>query len=101
MNIPEGWKLVPMEPTPAMVAAYSVAAQELTKRHLLSGSYPATWQPIEAGYTAMLTAAPTPPAQQDDEAMELLRNAAVSLSLEGRVNESDRIFQFLAKRGAA
>lgn len=61
MNVPHGWKLVPVEPTPAMTAAYAVAAEELTKRHLLSGSYPATWQPVEAGYTAMLAAAPTPP----------------------------------------
>lgn len=74
MNVPHGWKLVPVEPTPAMTAAYAVAAEELTKRHLLSGSYPATWQPTEAGYVAMLAAAPTPPAQQDAEA----HSAAVS-----------------------
>lgn len=60
ITVPEGWQVVPVEPTPAMVTAYSVAAGELTKRHLLSGSYPATWQPIEAGYTAMLAAAPKP-----------------------------------------
>ncbi len=73
MNVPHGWKLVPVEPTPAMTAAYAVAAEELTKRHLLSGSYPATWQPTEAGYAAMLAAAPTSPVQQDDEALEVLR----------------------------
>jgi len=55
------WKVVPVEPTPKMVAAYSAAAEDLIKRHHLSGSYPATWQPVEAGYTAMLAAAPTPP----------------------------------------
>jgi hypothetical protein len=54
------WKVVPVEPTSKMVAAYSAAAEDLIKRHLLSGSYPATWQPIEAGYTAMLAAAPKP-----------------------------------------
>lgn len=73
MNIPEGWKLVPVEPTPAMTAAYSVAAEEVTKRHLLSGSYPATWQPIEAGYAAMLAAAPATPAQPVSNADELER----------------------------
>ena len=55
------WKVVPVKPTPKMVAAYSAAAEDLIKRHHLSGSYPATWQPVEAGYTAMLAAAPTPP----------------------------------------
>jgi len=55
------WKVVPVEPTPKMVAAYSSAAEDLIKRHHLSGSYPATWQPVKAGYTAMLAAAPTPP----------------------------------------
>jgi len=55
------WKVVPVEPTPKMVAAYSAAAEDLIKRHHLSGSYPATWQPVEAGYAAMLAAAPTPP----------------------------------------
>lgn len=66
MTIPEGWKLVPVEPTPAMTAAYTGVAEELTKRHFLSGSYPATWQLIEAGYAAMLAAAPTPPTQDDE-----------------------------------
>lgn len=55
------WKVVPVEPTPKMVAAYSAAAEDLIKRHHLSGSYPATWQPVKTGYTAMLAAATTPP----------------------------------------
>lgn len=74
--IPEGWKLVPVEPTPAMTAAFSVASAELTKRHLLGGSYPATWQPIEAGYAAMLAAAPTPPVQQDKPDMWLRQTSS-------------------------
>ncbi len=55
------WRVVPVEPTSKMVAAYSAAAEDLIKRHHLSGSYPATWQPVEAGYAAILAAAPTPP----------------------------------------
>ena len=55
---PDGSALVPIEPTAGMVEAYSRASEQLTKNHLLSGSYPAIWQPIEAGYKAMLAAAP-------------------------------------------
>lgn len=55
---PEGWVLLPSEPTAKMVEAYTRASEQLIKNHLLSGSYPATWQPIEAGYKAMLAAAP-------------------------------------------
>lgn len=62
---PAGWKLVPVEPTHKMIAAYSAAAEDLIKRHHLSGSYPATWQPVEAGYAAMLAAAPTPPVDEN------------------------------------
>lgn len=55
-----GWQLVPIEPTSAMTAAFNTAAEALRQSHLLSGSYPASWQPIEAGYRAMLKAAPKP-----------------------------------------
>ena len=55
---PDGWWLAPNEPTAVMVEAYSRASEQLKKNHLLSGSYPAIWQPIEAGYKAMLAAAP-------------------------------------------
>ena len=55
---PDGYALVPIEPTAEMVEAYSRASEQLRKNHLLSGSYPAIWQPIKAGYKAMLTAAP-------------------------------------------
>ena len=55
---PDGWVLAPNEPTAVMVEAYSRASEQLKKNHLLSGSYPAIWQPIEAGYKAMRDAAP-------------------------------------------
>lgn len=58
---PDGFAIVPIEPTAGMVEAYSRASEQLTKNHLLSGSYPAIWQPIEAGYKAMLAAAKDKP----------------------------------------
>lgn len=59
MNIPEGWKLVPVKETHEMRAAF----REAEKGALLSGH-----DHIEAffcGYKAMLAAAPTPPAQEE------------------------------------
>lgn len=56
--VPDGWRLVPIEPTSAMTTAFNTAAEALRQSHLLSGSYPASWQPVEAGYRAMLAAAP-------------------------------------------
>lgn len=61
MNIHEGWKLVPVEPTTEMVEA----AFDALQLSLLDGK-------IRTHYRAMLDAAPTPPAQQD-EALEVLR----------------------------
>lgn len=56
--VPKGWQLVPTEPTSAMTTAFNTAAEALRQSHLLSGSYPASWQPFEAGYRAMLAVAP-------------------------------------------
>lgn len=57
MNIPEGWKLVPVEPTPAMVEA----AFDALPNSPLEGR-------IRTHYRHMLAAAPTPPAQDDERA---------------------------------
>lgn len=60
MNIPEGWKPVPVKETHEMRTAF----REAEKGALLSGH-----DHIEAffcGYRAMLAAAPTPPAQEDE-----------------------------------
>lgn len=53
MNIPEGWKLVPVEPTQAMVEA----AFDALPNSPLEGR-------IRTHYRAMLAAAPTTPVQQ-------------------------------------
>ena len=92
MNIPKGWKLVPVEPTEEMLAATS-------------------W-PKCAGsdYQRMLDAAPTPPVQQDDEALEVLRalvealeNAFISSwqSTAAWQEQRDSAHALLTKRGAA
>ena len=44
-SVPEGYQLVPIKPTSQMLVAFSHAAEGVRKRHLLSGSYPALWQP--------------------------------------------------------
>lgn len=56
MTVPEGWKLVPVEPTQAMVEA----AFDALPNSPLEGR-------IRTHYRAMLAAAPTPPVQQDEE----------------------------------
>lgn len=68
MNIPEGWKLVPVEPTQAMVEA----AFDALPNSPFEGR-------IRTHYRAMLAAAPTPPAQKDDEALEVLRRVVKAI----------------------
>ncbi len=67
MSIPHGWKLVPVEPTQEMKTA-GIAVE------VYPDSPPEidclTWEEVRAIYQAMLGAAPTPPVQQDDEALE-------------------------------
>lgn len=69
--IPEGWKLVPVEPTPEMKTA-GIAVE------VYPDSPPEidclTWEEVRAIYQDMIAAAPTPPVQQADEA----HSAAVS-----------------------
>jgi len=89
---PEGWKLVPAEPTEDMLAATS---------------WPGC---ARADYLHMLDAAPTPPVvQQDDEALEVLRLALDALVWEvgsepalcaGQTRRAiERARALLAKRG--
>lgn len=51
--MPEGWKLVPIEPTPEMMAALwnTMFQEDFKDQHVIVG----------AGYDAMLAAAPLPP----------------------------------------
>lgn len=48
---PDGWRLVPVEPTPEMTHAGKMA------------SAPASWHYLNITYRAMLSASPAPPAQ--------------------------------------
>lgn len=75
MNIPEGWKLVPVEPTEEMIdAACEIDARGIVVQQNRA-MYAATGQPIEYDYAtheeifavtykAALAAAPMPPEQQ-------------------------------------
>ena len=60
---PEGWQLVPVEPTPEMILAGVAAQAEKLKRYALGGSL----HPIDHGmpdaYRAMLAAATKPEAK--------------------------------------
>lgn len=87
----DGWKLVPVEPTPEMLAATS-------------------WPKCaETDYRHMLDAAPTPPAQQDDEALEVLRELMLWIENWGCAFHDDpewpetdaKVRALLTKRGAA
>lgn len=64
MNIPNGFKLVPVEPTDEMIMAF------ITKRAIgLSDEYPGVR--FGGNYQAMLEAAPTPPQPIYDMSTEL------------------------------
>lgn len=65
MNIPAGWKLVPEFPSIDMIKAGSASIDD-------NGGN-ARWADIREAWADMLAAAPIPPAQQDDEALEALR----------------------------
>ena len=54
----EGWKLVPVEPTPEMRLAGVAAQAEKLKRYALGGSLPPIDHGIPDAYRAMLAAAP-------------------------------------------
>ena len=56
--VPEGWKLVPVEPTAEMLNAWC-EAENKTSKHLHASDV------MQAGYRAMLAAAPQPPTVKD------------------------------------
>ena len=58
MVVPEGWKLVPVEPTQEMRLAGVAAQAEKLKRYALGGSLPPIDHGIPDAYRAMLAAAP-------------------------------------------
>ena len=58
MVVPEGWQLVPVEPTPEMRMAGVAAQAEKLKRYALGGSLPPIDHGIPDAYRAMLSAAP-------------------------------------------
>lgn len=59
-QVPDGWKLVPINATSTMRYAFETARESLIKQHTFSGSIPTTYQSFNAGYAAMLAAAPKP-----------------------------------------
>jgi lipase chaperone LimK len=70
MNIPKGWKLVPEFPSIDMIKAGSASIDD-------NGGN-ARWADIREAWADMLSAAPTPPAQ-DDEVLEVLRELVAAL----------------------
>lgn len=63
LTLPEGWKLVPVEPTLGMSLAGAVAQAEKLKRYALGGSLPPIDHGMPDAYSAMLAAAPQPEAK--------------------------------------
>ena len=59
-QLPEGWQLVPVEPTPEMRLAGVAAQSEKLKRYALAGSLPPIDHGMPDAYSAMLAAAPKP-----------------------------------------
>lgn len=64
MNIPEGWKLVPIEPTKEIIDAWENATWEPYPAD--TNDETANWIVGRANYKAMISAAPTPLAQKDE-----------------------------------
>lgn len=64
--VPDGWKLVPIEPTKAMIEAADEADKEYTLRHCgnSNGGNPIPQDGYEH-WVAMINAAPTPPADKE------------------------------------
>lgn len=60
-EVPEGWKLVPVEPTREMWAAFNKLDDEMA-----AGSYDGTGCSFEQGWNCMLAAAPQPPQESKE-----------------------------------
>ena len=56
--VPDGWKLVPVEPTIIMVSDGASAQKKKLDNYALSGSWPPIGHGIDAAYQAMLASAP-------------------------------------------
>lgn len=59
--VPEGWQLVPIRPTPEMIAAADAGDIDYSHRYYGNSSGPVLQQAGEDHWVAMLAAAPTPP----------------------------------------
>ena len=59
-QVPEGWELVPVEPTPEMILAGIDAQAEKLKRYALGGSLHPIGHGMPDAYSAMLAATPSP-----------------------------------------
>ena len=77
-SAPEGWKLVPFEPTDAMIECGCRALGALY------GQYGAS-----EAYRAMLAAAPTPPVSEDRKDAERLHAILETLKMEFYIAEID------------
>ena len=70
-SVPEGWKLVPVDPTREMKSAGAFAA---ARANAMSYSPVGTYIPVDAmalmSYRAMLTAAPQPPTTEQSSAVQ-------------------------------
>ena len=60
VSVPQGWKLVPVEPTAEMLNAWC-EAENKTSKHLHASDV------MQAGYRAMLAAAPQPPVVEQPQ----------------------------------
>ena len=56
--VPDGWQLVPVEPTIIMVSNGASAQEEKLRDYALGGSLPPIGHGVDAAYRAMLSAAP-------------------------------------------
>lgn len=72
--VPQGYKLVPVEPTPEM--------KERSQRAML-------WAGWDAAYAELLNAAPTPPAQQTQAATDVLTERRRQIDGEGWTSAHD------------
>lgn len=73
-EVPQGWKLVPIEPTEEMLHEFAIIASCLDRLHhpsvpyfgTVNGDSETAWNGrlLRAGYEAMLAASPPPPSEE-------------------------------------
>jgi hypothetical protein len=71
MKLPEGWKLVPVEPAEEMCRAAESCKYASSSKPWLGGYTP---ENVEGIYKTMLAVAPTPPAQEDEPVAYLVNS---------------------------